>query len=79
MVTTVPVQGRKEMVIAYSVTPELRVKLKEPFGMLIQGSFSETMVKMENIVKKEKPSGPDSRGSHTHPLSDSERRPGPTR
>ena len=51
----VPVQGRKEMVIAYSVTPELRVKLKEPFGMLIQGSFSETMVKMENIVKKEKP------------------------
>ena len=43
------------MVIAYSVTPELRVKLKEPFGMLIQGSFSETMVKMENIVKKEKP------------------------
>jgi uncharacterized protein (UPF0218 family) len=51
----VPVQGRKEMVIAYSVTPELRVKLKEPFGMLIQGSFSETMVKMENIVKREKP------------------------
>ena len=44
------------MVIAYSVTPELRVKLKEPFGMLIRGSFSETMVKMGNIVKREKPS-----------------------
>jgi uncharacterized protein (UPF0218 family) len=55
-VITVPVQGRKEMTIAYSVTPELRVKLKEPFGMLIQGSFSETMGKMENIVKREKPS-----------------------
>jgi uncharacterized protein (UPF0218 family) len=51
-VITVPVQGRKEMTIAYSVTPELRVKLKEPFGMLIQGSFSETMGKMENIVKR---------------------------
>ena len=43
------------MVITYSVTPELRVKLKEPFGILIQGSFSETMVKMENIVKKHNP------------------------
>ena len=50
-----PVQGRKEMAIAYSITPELRVKLKEPFGMLIQGSFAETMGKMENIVKREKP------------------------
>jgi len=43
------------MVIAYSVTPELRVKLKEPFGILIRGSFAETMDKMENIVKREKP------------------------
>ena len=43
------------MGIAYSITPELRVKLKEPFGMLIQGSFDETMRKMENIVKREKP------------------------
>ena len=43
------------MVIAYSVTPELRVKLKEPFGMLIQGSIPETMGKMENIVKQENP------------------------
>ena len=43
------------MAIAYSVTPELRVKLKEPFGTLIQGSFSETMEKIENIVKRKNP------------------------
>ena len=43
------------MTIAYSVTPELRVKLKEPFGTLIQGSIPETMGKMENIVKQENP------------------------
>jgi uncharacterized protein (UPF0218 family) len=43
------------MAVAYSVTPELRAKLKEPFGMLICGSFAETMGKMENIVKREKP------------------------
>ena len=43
------------MAIAYSVTPELRVKLKEPFGILIRGSFAETMSRMENIVKREKP------------------------
>ena len=43
------------MAIVYSVTPELRVKLKDPFGVLIQGSFAETMREMENIVKQEKP------------------------
>ena len=43
------------MAIAYRVTPELRVKLKEPFGILIRGSFAETMSRMENIVKREKP------------------------
>jgi uncharacterized protein (UPF0218 family) len=43
------------MAVAYCVTPELRVKLKEPFGMLIQGSFAETMGKLENLVKQEKP------------------------
>ena len=45
----------KKMAIAYSVTPELRARLKEPFGMLIRGSFAETMGKMDNIVKREKP------------------------
>jgi uncharacterized protein (UPF0218 family) len=44
------------MAIAYSITPELRAKLKEPFGMLIQGTFSETMSKLKIIVEREKPS-----------------------
>jgi len=43
------------MTIEYAVTPELRVKLKEPFGTLIQGSFNETMSKMKELVEKEKP------------------------
>jgi len=43
------------MVIAHRVTSELRAKLKDPFGKLIRGSFAETMNKMENIVKREKP------------------------
>jgi len=45
----------KKMAIAYSVTPELRARLKEPFGMLIRGSFAETMGKLDGIVKREKP------------------------
>lgn len=43
------------MVVAYSITPELRVKLKEPFGTLIQGSFDETINKLKDILKSEKP------------------------
>ena len=43
------------MTIPYSITPELRIKLKEPFGTLIQGSFDETMAKMKELVEKEKP------------------------
>jgi uncharacterized protein (UPF0218 family) len=43
------------MAIAYRVTPELRTRLKEPFGRLIQGSFSETMAKIKTIVELEKP------------------------
>ncbi len=43
------------MAVAYSVTAELRVRLKEPFGMLIRGSFAETMGKLDSIVKREKP------------------------
>ena len=50
-----PFEVEKKMAIAYSVTPELRVRLREPFGMLIRGSFAETMGKMDNIVKREKP------------------------
>jgi uncharacterized protein (UPF0218 family) len=43
------------MAIAYRVTPELRVKFKEPFGSLIRGSFSETMREMKNRVEREEP------------------------
>ena len=43
------------MAAAYRVTPELRVKFKDPFGMLIRGSFVETMDKMAEIVAREKP------------------------
>jgi hypothetical protein len=43
------------MAVAYRVTPELRVKLKEPFGTLIQGSFTQTMNDLRDILKREKP------------------------
>jgi uncharacterized protein (UPF0218 family) len=43
------------MAIAYSVMPELRAKLREPFGTLIQGTFSETMSRLKIIVEREKP------------------------
>ena len=43
------------MTIAYTITPELRIKLKEPFGSLIQGTPDETMAKMKEMVEKEKP------------------------
>jgi hypothetical protein len=43
------------MIVLYRVTPELRGKLRAPFGMLIQGSFAETMDEMKKIVKLEKP------------------------
>lgn len=43
------------MTIAYTITSELRIKLKEPFGSLIQGAPDETMAKMKDLVKKEKP------------------------
>jgi len=39
----------------YSVTPKLRIKLKEPFGELIKGSFDETMAKMKELKEKQKP------------------------
>jgi uncharacterized protein (UPF0218 family) len=43
------------MTVAYAITPELRVKLREPFGTLIQGSFVETMNKIRTLVETEKP------------------------
>jgi len=43
------------MTTAYTITPGLRIKLKEPFGSLIQGTPEETMSKMKELVEKEKP------------------------
>jgi uncharacterized protein (UPF0218 family) len=43
------------MANAYSLPKELRVKLKEPLGRLIRGSFAETMNQMEIIVKEKSP------------------------
>jgi hypothetical protein len=43
------------MTVAYNLTPELRVKLKKPLGILIRGSFKETMKTFKDIIEKEKP------------------------
>ena len=44
------------MSVTYSITPELRAKLKEPFGVLIRGTFSETMSQLVALVERENPS-----------------------
>lgn len=43
------------MVSAYVLTPELRVKLKKPLGILIQGSFNETTARIKGMIEREKP------------------------
>jgi uncharacterized protein (UPF0218 family) len=43
------------MAIKYSLTPKLRLTLKQPLGILIRGSFAETMKKLKNMVDKENP------------------------
>lgn len=43
------------MSIEYSLTPELRIKLKKPLGTLIRGSFTETVKIFKDIIEKEKP------------------------
>ena len=43
------------MKVAYRITPKLRVKFKEPFGTLIQGSFEETISKIKDSIESEKP------------------------
>jgi uncharacterized protein (UPF0218 family) len=43
------------MSVAYSLTPELRMKLKHPLGILIRGSFAKTMNRLKKIVEEEKP------------------------
>ncbi|MGB9740408.1 MAG: GTP-dependent dephospho-CoA kinase family protein [Candidatus Bathyarchaeia archaeon] len=44
------------MTFAYILTTELRTKLKKPLGILIQGSFNETMAHIKDIIESEKPS-----------------------
>ena len=44
-----------DMAVAYRVPPELRGRLKVPFGVLVRGTFSETMSKLVGIVGGEKP------------------------
>ena len=38
------------------LTPKLRKKLKSPLGQLIKGSSNETMIQLQRLVEKEKPS-----------------------
>jgi uncharacterized protein (UPF0218 family) len=45
------------MKIEYTLTPKLRVFLKEPFGTLIEGTPKETMGKLKEIIDAEKPPG----------------------
>jgi uncharacterized protein (UPF0218 family) len=40
----------------YVLTPELREKFKEPFGLLIKGSSTKTMQQIKFIIETEKPS-----------------------
>lgn len=42
------------MRIAYTLTPELRIKLKAPIGVLVQGSFTETLRIFRDMLEKEK-------------------------
>lgn len=44
------------MIRILRLTPHLRRKLKAPLGLLIEGSFKETMKELEKIIGKEKPS-----------------------
>jgi len=42
------------MMIVYRLMPTLRRKLKRPLGMLIRGSYSETIRKVKDVIEKEK-------------------------
>ena len=44
------------MHIRYNLTPELRVRLKQPLGTLIRGSFTETTRRFSDMAKREQPS-----------------------
>ena len=44
------------MTVVYTLKEEMRVKFKEPFGTLIEGSFDETMNKLKSMIKQLIPS-----------------------
>lgn len=44
------------MPVSYFVTPEVLSKFKEPFGILIEGSYSETTCQLKKLIAKENPS-----------------------
>jgi len=39
----------------WRLTDTLRLKLQKPWGILLRGSYNETMVKLREIIKQEKP------------------------
>jgi len=43
------------MSVIYTITPELRNKFKDPFGLLIKGTFNQTMAKMHEIKTQNPP------------------------
>jgi uncharacterized protein (UPF0218 family) len=43
------------MKIEYTLTPRLRIILKEPFGTLIEGTLQETSDKLKELAEAEKP------------------------
>jgi GTP-dependent dephospho-CoA kinase len=43
------------MDVVYAIKPELLEKFRRPFGVLLQGTFSETNKQLSALVKKEKP------------------------
>lgn len=43
------------MKVGYTLTPRLRIFLKEPFGTLVEGAPQETMSKLRGMIEEEKP------------------------
>jgi uncharacterized protein (UPF0218 family) len=40
---------------SYAVTAQVLSKFQEPFGILIEGSFSEAIIKLQQLIEKERP------------------------
>jgi uncharacterized protein (UPF0218 family) len=43
------------MTVEYRISEQMRARFKEPFGFLIQGDPKDTMNKLREIIKQEKP------------------------